>query len=295
MVLPNFLIIGAAKAGTTSIAQYLDQHPDIFISPVKEPFFFSFENKDINFSGPGDDQSLSLAVNTLADYRKLFNGVMSEVAIGEASTSYLYVPGTAETIHRHIPSVKLIVVLRNPVDAAYSSFLHQIREGFESTIDFSEALKAERKRIDENWMFFWHYKENGYYYQKLKFYYDLFPREQIGVFLYSDFQSNALSFMRSLFQFLEVDDAFKPDLSIRYNVSGIPRSRVLHHLMTKSKFTKKLFKPLVPKSLRRHARTMNLDRPVLSDCVRERLVDEYREDVLSLEKLVRKDLSHWFA
>ncbi len=295
MILPNFLIIGAAKAGTTSIAQYLDQHPDIFISSVKEPFFFAFKDKEIDFSGPGDSESLSLAVTNLAEYYELFNGGVGKTAIGEASTSYLYVPGTAEKIYHHIPSVKLVVILRNPVQTAYSSFLHQVREGFETETDFSEALKLESKRIDENWMYFWHYRKNGYYYQKLKIYYELFPREQIGVFLYSDFQADALSFIRSLFHFLEVDSNFTPDLSVRYNMSGVPRSRLLHNLTTKSKIVKRVFKPLVPKSLRQRFRKMNLEKPELSAHVKKKLLNEYQQDILMLEKLVCKDLSHWLA
>lgn len=293
MVLPNFLIIGAAKAGTTSIAQYLNQHPQIYISPIKEPFFFSFEGQDINFSGPGDRESLRLAITRFQEYEKLFENVSNETAIGEASTSYLYTPQTPKRIRQYLPNVKLIAILRNPVDKAYSSFLHQVREGFEPLDNFSEALKYERVRIRENWMYFWHYKRNGFYYENLKRYYELFPQSQIRVYLYSDFKKDPLKFMQSLFTFLDVDLAFEPDFSIRYNISGIPRSRILHHLMTESKIVKRLLKPLIPRPMRQKARKVNLAKPKLNDELKSQLINEYREDIMNLQNLINRDLSEW--
>lgn len=295
MTLPNFVIIGAAKAGTTSIAQYLDQHSQIYISPVKEPFFFSFESQEIDFSGPGDDQSLRLAVTTLQDYEQLFDGVTDETAVGEASTSYLYTPKAVERIHHHLPDVKIIAILRNPVDKAYSSFLHQVREGYEPLDSFSQALEDEEIRIQKNWMYFWHYRHNGFYYQKLKRYYDHFPSEQIHVYLFEDFNKNPLQFMQNLFNVLEVDSSFEPDFSIRYNISGVPRSRLLHVLMTKSRFVKKFLKPIVPRPFRQKVRRFNLEKPTLPAQVRQDLMNGYRQDILSLQDLIQRDLSGWLA
>ena len=186
MTLPNFLIIGAAKGGTTSIAEYLKQHPQIYISPIKEPFFFSLEGQKPSFCGPGDQHAFSLAVTDIADYRQLFEGVKNEVAIGEASTTYLYTSHSAEKIYQYIPQVKLIAVLRNPVERAYASYLHLVRDGYETIMDFSEALNQEQQRIHDNWMLLWHYKQVGFYYSQLKHYFNRFNPQQIKVYLYDD-------------------------------------------------------------------------------------------------------------
>lgn len=293
MVLPNFLIIGAAKAGTTSIAQYLDQHPQIYISPIKEPFFFSFEGEDLSFCGPGDSQSLRLCVNNLQDYEELFKGVSDEIAIGEASTSYLYTPKAAERIYHYIPHAKLVAILRNPVDAAYSSFLHQTREGYEPSKSFLDALEDEERRIKENWMYFWHYKNNGFYYEKIKRYYELFPKEQIRVLIYDNFIDDSLAFIETLFEFLEVDNSFRPDIGIKYNVSGIPRNRLLHYLTTESRPVKKALRFLIPRPLRSKFRNLNLDKPKLPHEIRKVLLNDYRQDIYQLEDLIQKDLSGW--
>ncbi|MEL7038722.1 MAG: sulfotransferase [Cyanobacteria bacterium J06592_8] len=293
MTLPNFLIIGAAKAGTTAIAEYLKQHPQIYMSSVKEPFFFSFEGQKLDFRGPGDSEAFHLAITDLADYRQLFQGVENEVAIGEASTTYLYTPNAAERIHHYIPNVKLIAILRNPVERAYASYLHLIRDGNETIMDFSEALDREQQRINDNWMLLWHYQQVGFYYSQLNHYYNQFDPQQIKVYLYDDFKADALGLIKDILSFLNVDDTYTPDLSIRYNVSGIPKNRFLHNLISGNNVLKKIAKPLFPRSLKQLIRTKNLEKPEMSKEVRERLVNLYREDIVKLQDLINRDLSQW--
>ena len=131
MVLPNFLIIGAAKSGTTSLYSYLNQHPQVYFSPFKEPRFFALEGKEVNYQGPSQVVNQK-AINTIDEYEKLFAGVTDEVAIGEASTLYLYSPEAPAKIKQYIPQVKLIAILRNPIDRAYSGYCHLVRDGYES-------------------------------------------------------------------------------------------------------------------------------------------------------------------
>ena len=215
MVMPNFLIIGTAKAGTTSIASYLAQHPEIYISPIKEPYFFSFEGEEVNFQGPGDRHAFRLCVNHLIDYQKLFENVSGEIAVGEASSTYLYIDKSAKRIRDYLPDVKIIAILRNPVDRAYSSYLHLIRDGHEKIIDFSLALKEESKRIHNNWMPLWHYKQYGFYYKQLKNYYNVLDPHQIKVFLYEDLTLNPHFLLKEIFEFLDVDSYFVPDTSVK--------------------------------------------------------------------------------
>src|SRR3712207_6354190 len=133
MTMPNFLIIGAMKSGTTALYYYLEQHPEIYMSPVKEPNFFSSQ----------EQENAADAVTDIGTYQHLFRGVSGEKAIGEASHSYLYEPGAAAEIRRYLPEAKLIAILRNPIDRAYSHFLHMVRSGTEPLDDFAQALQEE--------------------------------------------------------------------------------------------------------------------------------------------------------
>src|SRR3954452_17434204 len=123
MTMPNFLIVGAAKSGTTSLYYYLKQHPQVFVSPVKEPKFFAYEGEKVVYRGPGDAENNRRLVNNLADYRALFGGANGAKAIGEASPVYLYSPKACERIRHYLPDAKLFVILRDPAERAYPSFL----------------------------------------------------------------------------------------------------------------------------------------------------------------------------
>jgi len=199
---PNFFVIGAAKSGTTSLYNYLAQHPDIYMSPVKEPNYFSFLGEPPNFSGPpaNTDNSFfrdrlrrekyEFSVTSLRDYEQLFSGVRGETAIGESSVSYLYFPAVANRIKERVPSAKLIVILRNPVSRAYSKYQQFRRDASEPLVSFAEALAAEPGRIRKNWSPTWFYADRGFYYRQLRTYYELFERNQIHISLYEDFCSN---------------------------------------------------------------------------------------------------------
>ena len=125
MIMPNFLLIGAAKAGTSSLYGYLKQHPQIYMSPIKEPRFFALEGETLNFNGPtrGINQT---SINTLEAYSQLFQKVTTEKAIGEASTIYLSSPKAPERIKHYLPDVKLIAILRDPSERAFSSYMHLV-------------------------------------------------------------------------------------------------------------------------------------------------------------------------
>ncbi|MGL6340594.1 MAG: sulfotransferase family protein, partial [Waterburya sp.] len=141
--MPNFLIIGAAKAGTTALHEYLQQHPQIYLTPTKETNFFAFAEQDINFQGIGDEVLKDFSITDWKTYQAQFAGVTREKAIGEACPSYLYYPQAAIKIKQYIPDARLIVILRNPVERAYANFLHIVRDDRETHRDFALALQAE--------------------------------------------------------------------------------------------------------------------------------------------------------
>lgn len=296
--MPNFIIIGAGKAGTSSVFYYLEQHPQIYMSSFKEPKFFALEGEPIDFQGPDKDIVNRTSVNSLEAYQNLFQGVSEEIAIGEASPIYLYSPKAPGKIKHYLPEAKLIAILRNPVERAFSSFTHLLREGYEN-LSFEQALAEEENRIQKKWAPLWHYKQKGYYYEQLKRYYDIFDRQQIKIYLYEDLQANSTKLIQNIYSFVGVDNTFIPDLS-RKNVSGTPKSRLVHDLFTKDNVLKSLVKPLLPKQLRRNiadtAISQNLgSKPILSSETRDRLCQLYREDILQLQDLIERDLSAWLA
>lgn len=299
---PSFLIIGAAKAGTTSLNHYLAQHPQIFMSPRKDTFFFDFDGQPPDYGGPGDNAWYrARAVIEGKAYRALFAGVTSEKAVGEACTQYLYDPDAAARIHRDLPQAKLIVVLRDPVERAYSSFLQQVRDGYETTADFAEALALEPQRRRAKWRPMWHYKARGFYFAQLERYLAHFARGRLGIYLYDDLQRDPRRLLREIFDFLEVDPSFTPDISLRHNRAGLPRSRRLHRLIMTPNPLKSLVRPLLPGRLRAMVKAavtdsrLNLRRPSLPGDLRRGLVADYRDDVLKLQDLIRRDLSGWLA
>jgi len=297
MSMPNFLIVGAAKAGTTSLYHYLKQHPQIFMSALKEPKFFALEGKKLNFNGPSQHINTD-SVNNLKDYRALFADVTTEKSIGEASPLYLYDNQAAKQIHSRLPEAKLIVILRDPVERAFSSFAHLVREGYE-TLSFEEGLAEENKRIQENWAPLWYYQDKGFYYEQLKRYYKLFAASQIKVYLFEELCNDPMGLLRSIYNFLGVDADFVPDLT-KCNVSGVPKSKAFQALLTQKNPIKSAAKALLPGSLRRslyrELKTRNLgEKPVLSVETRHQLQALYREDTLQLQTLINRDLSHWLT
>jgi hypothetical protein len=299
--MPNFLIIGAAKAGTTALYNYLKQHPQIYMSPNKEPHFFAFEGEKVNFGGTaGEQEWLNCgAITDIETYRRQFQSASKQIAIGEASALYLYTPKAAERIRHYIPDAKLIAILRNPVDRAYSAFLFQIRDELEPITDFAEALREEKTRIQKNWVPIYYYQQMGFYSTQVKRYFDMFNRDQIRVYLYEEFTTNPMSILQDIFRFLGVDDTFAPNMSVKHNVSGIPRNKALNTFLVKPHPIKSILKPFLPESLRRALivslkNRRNMDKPPpLPPDLRKQLINVYREDILKLQDLIQQDLSMW--
>jgi hypothetical protein len=296
MTMPNFLVIGAAKGGTTALHRYLGQHPEIYMSPRKELRFFPFENQRPDYRGPGDDLDVNTMTTSIEEYRACFAAAGGYAARGESSPLYLYLPRSAERIRHYIPEAKLLAILRHPVERAYSHYLMIRRDGLE-TLGFAEALAAEDQRVADRWGHRWHYRRRGFYAAQLKRYFDLFRREQLRVYLYEDYIADPVGLMQDIFRFLNVDDTFVPDMSVRHNESKLPRSRALQVFLTEPRRAKNLFKPLLPARWSRRIgdrlRRQNLTRPPLSEELRRQLTEGYREDIVELQDMLRRDLSHW--
>lgn len=292
MTKPNFFVVGAQKAGTTSLYYYLKQHPEVYMSPVKEPHFFDHGGERRSFGGPGRVPGPEFS--TFEEYLGLFEGARGERAIGEASPTYLYLPEAAERIKRHVPEAKLIAVLRDPADRAYSAFLHAVRGGREPLGDFSEALREEEGRIRDGWHHLYHYRSRGYYHQQLSRFYGLFGQDRVRVYLYEDLRADPVGVARDIFRFLEVDDSFVPDMSVRYNATGVPRNRAVTALVKAFNRLTPALKKVLPFEARQRVKGVIFTKPPpLPKEARGELVEAYREDVLALQGLIGRDLSGW--
>lgn len=299
MSMPTFLLIGAAKSGTSAVYEYLRQHPEVYASDIKEPGFFAFEGQRPSFEGPGDRKFNRGCVTTLSRYQELFSHAVAQPALGEASTVYLYSREAPQRIRRYLPDVKLLAILRNPVERAHSGYRYLVRDGLEPLPSFESALQAEEARIAANWQHIWHHQRLGLYYDQLRRYFDLFSPDQIAVCLYEDFQASPLAVMRTMFSFLGVDPSFAPDISVRHNVSGAPKSRLLHAALARPNAAKNLIKGLLPAATRRRMRARLMEHNIvptradIAPATRRYLADFYRDDVLRLQSLIGRDLSHW--
>ena len=297
--LPNFYLIGAAKAGTSALHAYLQQHPQIFMSSLKEPSFFALEGVSQPWFFRPDGSAVP--VNTVHDmdsYAALFSGAAGKSVVGDASTLYLFSKQVAPRLHFHVPGAKIVAVLRHPADRAYSHYLYFRFRGHEPLESFAEAFWAEDDRIARGLGALWCYRSMGFYAEQLARYLTLFPGEQIKIFLYEDWRREPQQVVAELFRFLGVDDRFVPDMSVEHRMGGVPRSGGLRRAMEhRTSFTRRLGRALVPVSLRPRIEWLldrwNSLRPPMSPEVRRELTAIYRADIVALERLIDRDLSRW--
>jgi hypothetical protein len=301
--LPNFLILGTAKAGTSSLYTYLKQHPDVYLSPTTELNFFAHEGGDLNFRGPGDCEYMwgDSLVATYEDYCKQFAGVNQETAVGEVSTHNLYSSQAPALIKRYIPNARMIAILRNPVDRALSAFSHMVRDEREEANDFGEALAREPARIGDNWEPLWHYKSMGFYGAQLNRYFEIFERNQIRVYIYDDFLAHPLMVIRDILAFIGVDPEFVPDMSEKINVSVMPQNRRLQKMMMGKSVIRSMLRGLAPANARSRIRSFILrhnvkrERTRMDPDIRRELTHAFRDDIELLQRLLDRDLSHWLV
>lgn len=289
-MMPNFFIVGAARSGTTSLDRYLSQHPEIYIPRGKEVHFFAAEH--FPCTGPGDERLNKRVIHDQDHYAQLFTEVRGEKAIGEASVFYLSFAGTAERIAQAVPDAKIIISLREPVERAYSAYMHLVRDGRE-TLGFAEGLSQEQERKQKGFEPLWWYKELSLYYEQVKRYLEVFGRERVKVLLYDELCDNPGQMLREVFVFLGVKEDVDIDTSVRYNVSGVPKSRRLYTLMYNCyallcKFVDKPSSALAHKAL-----SVLLRRVPMNEQIQAQLKADLVEDVGRLEELLQRDLNWW--
>jgi Sulfotransferase family len=298
MATPNFLIIGAARSGTTALSHFLSQHPEVFFCSPKEPHFLALANQKLDFKGPGDDDMMNNRAIVAPDkYFQLFEKSGSAKAIGEGSVSSLYYPQTAiANIRQYVPQAKMIVVLRNPIDRAYSSFMYMTARGYEPLTDFGKALDEEDSRVTQGWHHIWHYTRMGFYHDQLKAFFDAFGRDRVRVYLFDRMHADKAKTLKDIYGYLGIDQSFEAKTDSEINRSGKPKSDVVQSIMKaigSVSWLREGIKSIVPLAIRDKIRAANLRDQKMPSEFRERLTKIYSNEIDQVSSLLQIDLSYW--
>jgi hypothetical protein len=292
--LPNFVVAGAAKCGTTSLFHYLKQHPDVFLPVQKELHYFAYEHLSRNSGGPGGARSLDFACATREAYEAHYRGAGSQVAIGEVSPSYFYFDEVSERIKSELCAPRIVIILRNPIEKAYSQYMHLVRDNRE-TLPFFEALIAEQDRIADGWPALWRYAESSLYSRRITKYLDVFGQDRVKILVFEDLSENPAQVLDALFAFLGLAPEDAIDTARVYNRSGRPRSRMLADLLTKRNPITTAARRWLPEDLRDRAKNamLNLNtgrKQAIDDRSRAYLQAFFADDVGQLERILGRRL-----
>jgi hypothetical protein len=310
--LPNFILAGAGESGTTSLYCYLKQHPQVYMSPVKEPNFFAAADiLSLPDFKPMVERQLSsllaeierqecpksnISITKWEDYLRLFQNVRDQVAIGEASVMYLWFPSAAPAIHRTLPRAKLIFLLRDPTERLYTLYLRKLGTGYRTTFR-DWVLQAMQTKPDRRQGMKRHPipLDCGLYATHLQPFFDVFPREQIRIYLYEAYCADARAVLRDVFAFLGVDPNHPIDLSRRHNETLVPRFPAIARLRQRILGNVPLIAWLPSPAGNALRKLYNRQKGsfVIDPDDRRMVIDYYRDEILRAEELIGTDLSAW--
>jgi len=293
--LPNFFIAGAPNTGTTSLYFYMRQHPQVFMSPVKEPTFFGaaefLAERQAAGHRPARRGFLKRAPTVLSweDYVQLFRGAREEIAVGEASPRYLLLPAAPRAIRARVPHARLVFILRDPTEWLLTR--HRRMFWREPAGSFRSRFLAAMDPAN-----IWARSVAvGRYATHLQRFFDVFPREQLQIHLYEDFRADGRTVVGSILGFLGIDPAYPIDMSHRHNQNGIARVPVLEAFRqwVPGGIAAAQWLPLaVRRMLRRFYFRHRPDAP-LDPADRALVIDYYRDEILRTGDLIGRDLSAW--
>jgi hypothetical protein len=301
VAMPDFLIIGAPKAGTTALHAALARHPALFMSPVKEPKFFLTDGPPpTRGGGPGDIVTYREHVWRRADYEALFASAPAGMLRGESTPFYLYDRRAQRRIRDVIPDAKMIAMLRDPVERAHSNWAHLWSAGLDPIDDFIAACADEDRRVAAGWAQFWHYTRLGRYGEQLEHLYTLFPRENVLVLRYRALVDSPAETLDSICAFLGVPQGVITEVP-RENVTAHPERSFSHLAVSQAvraitaagrhlpgRAAAAMAGPL-ERVLQQKARS----RQPLTWAQRQALLPYFDTDVRLLEKVTESDFSDW--
>ncbi|MEM9074584.1 MAG: sulfotransferase [Myxococcota bacterium] len=291
MTLPTFFVIGAPKAGTTSLYEYLRQHPDVFMSAVKEPGFLRCPPDVVSGAKTATQR---VHVRTRQEYEALFADAGGAQAIGEATPHYLASTHGLGNIAELVPNARIVVVLRDPAARAYSAHSANLALGHEHR-DLEDVLAQDGLDVS--------LVRAGLYAQHLRPWFERFGKEQIGVFLFDDLKANRDVFLADVFRHIRVREDVAINTAKQHNASGAPKNRLLAQVLGRVRRSRarKWLKQSLPQveDLGRRlgrslsARNLSQTKKKLDSGTRAKLVAYFEDDIRALETLIDRDLSAW--
>ena len=293
--LPNFLIVGAAKSGTTTINYYLDTHKGVYMTTPKEPKYFSY--KYAKYKGDGDlSYTKKKAIKTKEEYFKLFEKAISSEVVGEASVDNLFYHNLViPDIKKILGDPKILIFLRHPVDRAISAYAHLIRDGREK-LSFADALTKEKERLENGFEFIWGYKTGSFYYNQVKNYIDNFSN--VKVFFFDDLINNPQKTLNQITEFLNIED-IEVQPKLKLNASGKSKNKLINNLISKDTKLRSLATLIVGKEravkLKAIIQKKNTEPIDISIETKKELNNIFKQDIIQLEKLLNKNLSSWIS
>jgi len=282
-MLPNFVVVGAPKAGTTSLYNYLKGHPDIFLPHRKELLFF-----DSSFH------------KGLPWYEKYFKHYRGEKAVGDISPTYMGNPFVPKRMRRTIPEARMIFILRDPVERAWSHYWDLV--GWGTKASFKETLRAPGMYKRGHGYIEFDILDFGLYSRHIKRFLDYFPAEQCGYFLYDDLRDRPQDFLKGILRFIGVSERELPQTERKYHTCRANRSRFFGNLLVSEPIRDFTYScvpsKLVPACRGLYDRLLSLNTkkikpPAIGGEDKIFLKEQYRDEILSLQELIRKDLSSW--
>jgi hypothetical protein len=302
MSLPDFLIIGAPKAGTTALHAALTFHPELQMAAVKEPkFYLSDGTRPRPQPGPGDAHSVKEWIWRREDYEQLFDNP-SGLLTGESTPFYLYDLEAQRRIQAEIPDAKLIVVLRDPIDRAHSNWAHLRSDGLEPVADFLTACWYEEERLAAGWAPFWHYLRLGRYGEQVEHLLTVFPREQVHLLRYRELVDDPGATLDKITDFLGVEPGllttvprentrgFVGDSRWSNSIAPVVRAGARAGALFPPEWWRKASVPLLWTLQRGSGR-----RPSVSIEDRRALVEYYRDDIRRLERVTGISYGDWLT
>ena len=283
----DFFIVGAPKAGTTSLYHYLNEHPQVEMSSQKEPDYFS--DKAIHDQGMYYGKN---RINALDKYESLF-AQKESVVYGEASVSYLFYDNVAEDIKEYNPNAKIIIMLRNPIDRAFSHYLMDYRLGLIS--DSFENIIAKKSKHKNAHLFYQQYIEVSKYANQIQRYLDFFEKENILFIDYEDFKKNVSKTVDKVYDFLNISTEFAADINTKYNTFTMPKNKGIRFIYS-FVFLRKILTFLFPIYLVKSIRVLLFKadkKPELLKETRIQLKIIFNDDIKKLEEVLCKDYSKW--
>lgn len=300
---PNFFVVGASKTGSSSLAEYLGQHPEIFVPKFKEPSYFIYheiilklnkKDKDLRYFGV----ELGKMPKTFDEYLNLYANVSNAKAIGDFSVSYLYYYDVAiKNIKKHLSiDPQIIIFLRDPVYKVYSQYKHLKRKGLEKK-SFESAIKEENRRKKLNFGEKYLYLQPGFYFNQVKAYMDNF--DKVKIFLYEDWNKNPKKILKEICLFLNVDSNFEFDTSLKINVTNqTVKNYKIHKFLNVGliynlrKYLKRKKFSVFNKMINKY-KALNFEKPALNFQTKVMLQNEFKADILKLQELINRNLSQW--